>query len=1792
MAQISSNNGFKPNLPPALGAALAKDIGKEEALQMEAEALARLQKEKKATVRLSQKSSMGGNPKATSCSRPDRDLIIFPESDAKKRADENKFRSIKVEELSHAELEKLLLDDTFSVTNNPTRPQSISTAPPLSVSSSTPLYTRASHFGGVGQWMPGPVNPVLPTTVLQTPLYSSTSFPKHNYSFQNGFSSRVPPYRLPEPVYIGLPPASQFVSFPLPPTAPMCSLPVYQPAVTPEMVKLFDKIASTSEYLKNGKSTSTDLESASTKAMVPKLPSVESANASRFDWLDLDPLTKPKVDNFDPALHSEVFGKTEPSIAKDPWDAVLQDKSAPSSSGTSRVECDRSSSCPTGAKPLGTSVTRSQSLNIKASSFRPAKAVNETTQVDQETGRIQNADKILEEMATQNEELQDFFKEVTKLRSQYPHDDMSTNPGYILSPVMLERDLKGESSSVKVSIETGGSQQPITFTCDGTFCIEYLPLFYVFVSQQWVQIIKQNVVCYIIKHYCVCMGPNSQFKTVDNVVQAVRNMCSALDGVETKAVTNAVKQLKRSVNLPRSKTLEAGLKSADGFTKSTSAASSGPNSPVEESMNALTTAVCDLLQLYLKSFSSSPASTESSVAETRAIKEAYKTTEHLQFTLFAAHGISANWVSSYEKYYMQCSLMHNGRNLFKPVQSKKVGTYKSFFYLIKWDELISFPIPISQLPLESVLNLALYGILNQNASSSPDSNKPRKRPDLLGTVSMTLFNFKRVLTNGTKLLNLCTTVPVTPAGPANRKGSPTERIVLQVDFPHQAADIVYVPPQPENKLTPQALETLDTEVQKQLEKIFSKSSSVGFADTEVRTAAVKWLEHISNDEVMDYLPQLVQALKFECYLKNALVIFLMSRALQNIHISHYLYWLLKDAAQDPLFRARYENVLGALLSLCGKGLREELEKQTRFVQLLEVVAEKVRQAGGSARQVVLQEGMERARTFFVKNKCRLPLNPSLEAKEINVKACSFFNSNAVPLKIALTNADPLGDEINVMFKVGEDLRQDMLALQLIKIMDKLWIQEGLDLRIVNFKCISTGKDRGMVELVPSSETLRKIQVEYGVTGSFKDKPLAEWLRKYNPTEEEYEKASENFIYSCAGCCVATYVLGICDRHNDNIMLRSTGHMFHIDFGKFLGHAQMFGSFKRDRAPFVLTSDMAYVINGGEKPTSRFQLFVDLCSQAYNLIRKHANLFLNLLSLMTSSGLPELSGVQDLKYVYDALQPQTTDAEATIFFTRLIESSLGSVATKFNFFIHNLAQLRFSGLPSNDEPILSFSPKTYTLKQDGRIKEVSVFTYQKRYNPDKHYTYVVRVRREGQSDACFVFRTFDEFQELHNKLSILFPLWKLPGFPNKMVLGRTHIKDVAAKRKVELNSYIQNLMRGSAEVSECDLVYTFFHPMPRDDKAEGLEGIPKSMDVIPVSPMSGKIGGEVKLSISYRNSTLFIMVMHIKDLVTDDGTDPNPYVKTYLLPDPHKTSKRKTNISRKTSNPTFNEMLVYNGYSKETLKQRDLQLSVLSAESLRENYFLGGITLPLKDFDLNKETVNWHKLEAVPYFKCPAILTRTAGLSAICRPAVFRSGPAAGDGMAARSVVTPAWLRHNVALPLQSLSPVMPSKSVKRQGGLHVYCGLVWLKLTSDDVKEQIYKLAKKGLTPSQIGVILRDSHGVAQVRFVTGNKILRILKSKGLAPDLPEDLYHLIKKAVAVRKHLERNRKDFLRGTAKLGSFHKWSGAAFIPVMLAYGGVKCMPDDPLVTPSPTIVSSVPRTETSNPETDKLLQKMG
>ena len=84
----------------------------------------------------------------------------------------------------------------------------------------------------------------------------------------------------------------------------------------------------------------------------------------------------------------------------------------------------------------------------------------------------------------------------------------------------------------------------------------------------------------------------------------------------------------------------------------------------------------------------------------------------------------------------------------------------------------------------------------------------------------------------------------------------------------------------------------------------------------------------------------------------------------------------------------------------------------------------------------------------------------------------------------------------------------------------------------------------------------------------------------------------------------------------------------------------------------------------------------------------------------------------------------------------------------------------------------------------------------------------------------------------------------------------------------------------------------------------------------------------------------------------------------------------------------------------------------------------------------------------------------------------------------------------------------------------------WVRASAAHVADQVCGMAKKGLTPSQIGITLRDSMGIPQVKAITGRKILRILKHNKLAPAIPEDLYSLIKRAVAMRRHLDRHRKD------------------------------------------------------------------
>uniref|UniRef100_A0A672RSA0 Phosphatidylinositol-4-phosphate 3-kinase catalytic subunit type 2 beta n=1 Tax=Sinocyclocheilus grahami TaxID=75366 RepID=A0A672RSA0_SINGR len=901
---------------------------------------------------------------------------------------------------------------------------------------------------------------------------------------------------------------------------------------------------------------------------------------------------------------------------------------------------------------------------------------------------------------------------------------------------------------------------------------------------------------------------------VERLVQSVKACCTSLAAVETPDITAALNQLPACPCRLQPK-----------VQKDVSVLAKRENRVAI--VEKLTAAILDLVELYCSTFNANFHTMPQSSRSTAPIQEAGMVTNVLSFSVYAAHRIPITWAASYENFFLSCSLTHGGVELCAPQHTSKQSVSKYLFHLVVWDQRVCFPIQINQLPRESQLTVTLYATPLPPPGGAEEKSKQKRSIEALGWVTMPLFSFRHVLTCGRKLLGLW---PSTPGSGNARSSMPNfsqpDSVILQVDFPTSSFEVRFSTPAPAEFSPQYEFSRLDQLSQRQLHDVLHKKSlfwltpedrrllwekryfchvewgcmnhldtlgllNATFPDQECRRTAVQWMDSISDPELLDFLPQLVQALKYECYLDSHLVRFLLRRAIGDMRIAHYLFWLLKDALQDSQFSVRYQYLLAALLCCSGRGLREEFDRQCWLVNILAKIAQRVRDASPSSRQAILREGLEEVKQFFsINSSCRLPLNPG---------HCIVLADTSKPKHIS-----------HSLFM------QDMLTLQIIRIMNKIWIQEGLDMRMVIFRCFSTGRGRGMVEMIPNAETLRKIQVEHGVTGSFKDRPLADWLQKHNPTEDEYEKAVENFIYSCAGCCVATYILGICDRHNDNIMLKTSGHMFHIDFGKFLGHAQMFGNIKRDRAPFVFTSDMAYVINGGDKPSSRFHDFVDLCCEAYNLIRKHAHLFLNLLGLMLSSGIPELSDVDDLKYVYDALRPHESEADATMHFTRLIESSLGSVATKLNFFIHNLAQMKFAS--SEERPVLTFAPRVYTLKSDGVIRSLFVCRHIKTYTPSKGYSYVVKVEREGQQGSTLVQRTFEEFHELHCKLQLIFPSSKLPSFPSRFVIGRSRGEALADRRKEELNGYVWHLIHAAQEVAQCDLIYTFFHPLPRDERA--------------------------------------------------------------------------------------------------------------------------------------------------------------------------------------------------------------------------------------------------------------------------------------------------------------------------------------------------------------------------------------
>ncbi|KAM6302881.1 phosphatidylinositol 3-kinase C2 domain-containing subunit gamma [Podargus strigoides] len=1080
---------------------------------------------------------------------------------------------------------------------------------------------------------------------------------------------------------------------------------------------------------------------------------------------------------------------------------------------------------------------------------------------------------------------------------------------------------------------------------------------------------RQNLVSVIMKYRGQVEYLLQNEHKVDNVIEVAKAICSILCFVETRDITNAIKRL-RAVSLVKA---QNSLQSVETSHKVL----------LEAAVTELSVAISCLIHVYCSSFDANFQLV--SIPKSPSYAD-ISLDSQLSFTVYAAHNIPETWVNSYKVFSFSCSLTYAGKTICQVKICKSIPVKKSFFFLVDWNETIIFPLRIKALPRETMLIIKLLGV-----------NSASKNTEVLGWACSPLYTKERFI-HGTVLLRMTldsglTTSMITPG--ICRTDAPTS-VTLQIDFPE--TNLEFIKPEPEDKRDDLEEPTKDclkyvtrvsqmhsllllSEQQRRvlwfyryycnnqncsLPLVLGSAPSwdrttvsemyamlrrwrfsnplealglltFSFPDQDIRRTAVQQIENLSNDEMLEYLPQLVQALKYEWSLESPLVKFLLNRSLQSIQAAHQLYWLLKNAQNEVHFKIWYRKLLAALQFCAGKTLNNEFSKEEKLIRILEDIAKEVKAASDPKRKEVLKMELNRLQQFFQEVKiCRLPLNPALVVQGVEADTCSYFASNAFPLKISFINANAPSGNINVIFKIGDDLRQDMLVLQIVRVMDSIWLQEGLDMQMIIYRCLSTGKGQGLVQMVPDATTLAKIHRESGLIGPLKENTIKKWFRHQHPLESRYQEAIRNFFYSCAGWCVVTFILGVCDRHSDNIMLTNTGHMFHIDFGRFLGHAQTFGSIKRDRAPFIFTSEMEYFITEGGKNPQRFQEFVELCCRAYNIVRKHSQLLLNLLEMMLHAGLPELNSIQDLKYVYDNLRPQDSDLQSTSYFTRKIKESLECFPVKLNNLIHTLVQMPVMVSPKPPAPE-TVPQEWMMLDTEKSIARATILGFNKKSDT----IYLVQVVQTCNV-VTFVEKSFNQFSQLHRHLQKHFPSHTLPEFPHSWHLPFT---DLEHKRLKDLNLYLKQLLSGSRKLANNELVLGFFLNWCKSTLTEDSSSVA-------LGPQSTDNKPGVKLVISYERTRLTVMLKHMRNICLPDGSAPSAHVEFYLLPDPHKVSRRKTRTAPKSSDPTYNEIIVYDQVTE--LKGHILKLVVKS-----KGTFVGAVDIQLSSVQLNEE--KWYPL---------------------------------------------------------------------------------------------------------------------------------------------------------------------------------------------------------------------------------------
>lgn len=252
---------------------------------------------------------------------------------------------------------------------------------------------------------------------------------------------------------------------------------------------------------------------------------------------------------------------------------------------------------------------------------------------------------------------------------------------------------------------------------------------------------------------------------------------------------------------------------------------------------------------------------------------------------------------------------------------------------------------------------------------------------------------------------------------------------------------------------------------------------------------------------------------------------------------------------------------------------------------------------------------------------------------------------------------------NLIFKAGDDCRQDMLALQLIELFKNIFEKSNLDIYLYPYKVIATGVETGIIEVIPNSITRDQM-------GREKINNLLDFFEfKYGFKESiTFKKAANNFVTSLAGYSLVTYFLNIKDRHNANIMINEDGHIIHIDFGFIF---EISPGIIAIEGPIKLTKEIYDFLTVSEL----FDKYVDLMVKGFFALRRNSKDIILVVDSFKNSGLPCYKK-HDVENFIDRFKFKMGDEEARNYIVTLINNSIKKFRTwvydKYQAMANNIA----------------------------------------------------------------------------------------------------------------------------------------------------------------------------------------------------------------------------------------------------------------------------------------------------------------------------------------------------------------------------------------------------------------------------------------------------------------------------------------------------------------------------------------